>query len=66
MGMPCTLVKRGSGTMSSPCPPSSSAWMSSTLQPSSIARKVRKRATSSAPAWPRMRLVGKPLAFHAV
>jgi hypothetical protein len=35
-------------------------------QPISHAMKVRKRATSSAPAWPMMRLVGKPVAFHAV
>ncbi len=49
-GMPLTLVRRGSGTMSSPCPPSSRPWMSSTLTPSSHARKVLYRATSRAPA----------------
>ena len=40
--------------------------MSSTEHPSSIAMKQRKRATSKQPAWPKMRLVGKPEAFHAV
>ena len=66
IGMPATLVKRGSGTMSSPWPPRRSEEMSSIEQPSFMARNVRKRATSSAPAWPRMRFVGKPETFHAV
>ena len=52
--------------MSSPCPPRRSADMSSTEHPSSMAMNARKRATSSAPAWPRMRCVGNFDAFQAV
>ena len=39
-GIPLTLVRRGSGTMSSPWPPSKRPWISSTLTPSSHARNV--------------------------
>ena len=51
--------------MSSPCPPRSRAETSSIEQPISQAMNVRKRATSRLPAWPTMRLVGNPDAFHA-
>ena len=40
--------------------------MSSTEQSSAMERNVLKRATSSAPAWPMIRCVSNPLAFHAV
>ena len=40
-GMPPTVVQLGIGTIVSPWPPISSAEMSSTLTPSSIARNVR-------------------------
>ena len=66
MGIPAMLVRRGIGTMSSPCPPSSSAFMSSTEKPVSIAMKALNRAMSRQPACPTIRFVGKPVAFHAV
>ncbi len=63
--MPPADVYRGRGTMSSPCPPSSRACTSSTLQPTSAARKLRKRAVSSTPAWPITLCGANPLAFQA-
>jgi hypothetical protein len=40
-GIPLTVVMLTSGTMVSPWPPSTSAWMSSTLTSISMARKAR-------------------------
>jgi len=40
-GMPLTLVALTTGTISSPWPPSTMAWISSTAQPSSMAMKQR-------------------------
>ena len=59
--MPATVENRGSGTMVSPWPPSTNAWMFSTDTLSSIAMKVRMRAESSTPAMPTTRSRGNPL-----
>ena len=64
-GMPPTQVQLSSGTIVSPCPPSSMAETSSTLTPTSMAMNVRKRAASSTPAWPITRCGGKPVTCHA-
>ena len=40
--------------------------MSSTEMPVSSAMNALNRAMSRQPAWPTMRLVGKPVTFHAV
>ncbi len=47
--------------MVSPCPPRTNAVTFSTLTPSSMAMKARKRAESSTPAMPMTRLREKPL-----
>ena len=60
-GMPFTLESRGSGTIVSPWPPSTSATTSCTATPSSCATKKRKRAESSTPAMPTTRSFGKPV-----
>ena len=64
-GIPETVVYETSGTIVSPCPPSTMAWMSSTETSIASARNVRYRAVSSTPAMPRTRSRGKPLAFIA-
>ena len=64
-GMPPTDEQLGSGTIVSPCPPSSIARTSSTLTPSSRAMNARNRAVSSTPAWPSTRRGGKPVACNA-
>ena len=61
IGMPATVEYRGSGTIVSPWPPSTNAWMFSTETFSSIAMNVRMRAESSTPAMPMTRSRGKPL-----
>ena len=60
-GMPATVESRGSGTIVSPWPPSTKAWMFSTETLSSIAMNVRMRAESSTPAMPTTRSRGNPL-----
>src|SRR6266480_2945241 len=50
-----------SGTIVSPCPPSTIAWMSSTETSSASARKARNRAVSSTPAIPMTRSRGNPV-----
>src|SRR5207253_5898202 len=54
-GIPATVEYRGSGTMSSPCPPSTNECTFSTLTLHSIATKVLMRAESSTPAMPMTR-----------
>ena len=61
IGMPATVVKRGSGTMLSPWPPRTKPCTSSTDTSNSLAIKVRKRAVSSTPAWPSTRFLGNAL-----
>ena len=51
----------GSGTIVSPWPPSTNAWMFSTDTFSSIAMNARMRAESSTPAMPMTRSRGNPL-----
>ncbi len=63
-GMPATVEYRGSGTIVSPCPPSTNAVTSSTDTCSSIAMKVRMRAESSTPAMPITRSRGNPLSRY--
>src|SRR6266566_6891906 len=50
-----------SGTIVSPWPPSTIAWMSSTDTSSASARNARYRAVSSTPAMPSTRSRGKPV-----
>src|SRR2546426_3166700 len=50
-----------SGTIVSPCPPSTIAWMSSTEASSASARNARNRAVSSTPAIPMTRSRGNPV-----
>ena len=67
--MPPTVVYLGSGTIESPWPPSTIAWMSAPDTPSSIARNARKRAESRMPAMPSTRCFGNPVVFqnsHAI
>ncbi len=59
IGTPATVEYRDSGTIVSPWPPSTNAWVSSTETPSSPAMNIRKRAESSTPAIPRTRSRGK-------
>ena len=59
--MPPTVVYRTSGTMSSPCPPSTYACTSSIDTCSSWEIKVRNRAVSKTPAIPKTRFLGNPL-----
>ena len=65
MGIPATVEKRGRGTMVSPCPPRTKAWVFSTDTFSSMAMNARKRAESSTPAMPMTRFLGNPLASRA-
>ena len=58
--MPAQVEKRGSGTIVSPCPPSTNAVTFSTETSSASARKQRMRAESSTPAMPITRCFGKP------
>jgi hypothetical protein len=51
-GTPPTVVRRGRGTMSGPCPPRTVPATSATDTPSSMATKARQRAVSRVPAMP--------------
>src|SRR6266699_976662 len=59
--MPETVVYDTRGTMVSPWPPSTIAWMSSTDTSSASARNARYRAVSSTPAIPITRSRGNPV-----
>ena len=64
IGIPATVENRGRGTMVSPCPPSTKAWVFSTETCSASAMNERMRAESSTPAMPTTRSRGKPLARY--
>ena len=50
--------------MSSPWPPSTSAWTSCGETPAASATKYWKRAVSSTPAMPTTRFLGKPVILY--
>ena len=58
IGIPATVEYRGSGTISSPWPPSTKACVFSTLTFNSMAMKARMRALSKMPACPMIRSRG--------
>ena len=64
-GIPATVERRGTGTIVSPCPPSTNAETSDDETPRSWAMKVRNRPLSRTPAMPMTRSRGKPLASSA-
>src|SRR5881227_2174829 len=64
-GMPPTVVAETTGTIWSPCPPSTIAVTSFTEAPVSHAMKVEKRAVSRIPAIPKTRSFGQPEALLA-
>ena len=60
IGTALIVHAESTGTMSSPCPPSTIARTSFTLTPASRARKSWKRAESSTPAIPATFSRGQP------
>ncbi len=66
IGIPATVEYRDSGTIVSPCPPSTNAVTFSTETFSSCAMNVRNRAESSTPAIPITRSRGNPACLNAV
>ena len=63
--MPPTVVAETTGTIWSPCPPSTIAVTSFADAPVSQAMKVEKRAVSRIPAMPNTRSRGQPVAARA-
>ena len=63
--MPPTVVAETTGTIWSPCPPSTIAVTSFTDMPVSQAMKAEKRAVSRMPAIPSTRSFGQPETFIA-
>ena len=64
-GTPPTVVAETTGTIWSPCPPSTIAVTSLTDEPVSQAMKVEKREVSRIPAIPKTRSFGQPETFLA-
>ena len=64
-GTPAMVVYRTSGTIESPWPPRTSAWMSFTDTFSASAMNDRYRAVSRMPAMPITRDRSKPLTLNA-